>query len=75
MTKTVGQVFVLSHVEQCAKNAISQSNYNQEIEIKQQRRIAKLKDSAISFQEVYFPKGTAKVNWLMKEMYSSIMSG
>lgn len=36
-----GADVVLSHVEQCAKNAISQSNYNQEIEIKQQRKDSK----------------------------------
>lgn len=60
MTKTVGQTLVLSHVEQCVKNAINQNNYNQEIQINNREGEQKLKDSAIPFQELYFPKATAK---------------
>ena len=60
MTNTVGQALVLAHVGQRVKNASNQSNYNQEMEINNREGEQKFKDSAIPFQELYFPKATAR---------------
>lgn len=60
MTNRVGQTLVLAHVEERVKNAANQSNYNQEMEINNREGEQKFKDSAIPFQELYFPKATAR---------------